>query len=359
MPDIPAHGANLFDASARTGLPPSAFLDASASLAPWTPPLAHFTPLHTLRVYPDPLHSRLKSLLGTIHGLPPDYFLAGNGASELFTWVARDAASLGKSVLPAPCFADYERALLCWDSAIERQYLPTDWVGSWPSEYPSPPPSDVLWVCNPHNPTGQLWSRNSLAALTRRYRLVICDEAFLPLVPNGDDQSLIPYVFNCPNLIVIRSLTKLFGIAGVRLGYAVAHPERLARWSHLRDPWPLNGLALRLGERLLANPRRYRSWCRKVQHWTAVEGSWLFDAFSCLPGLTPKPSAANYMLINSEYSLLPLKEALETRHQILLRDCRSFLGLDEHWLRVGYQSRRRNRRIVKSVRKEFFHSIFA
>ena len=71
-----------------------------------------------------------------------------------------------------------------------------------------------------------------------------------------------------------------------------------------------------------------------------------------LPGITPMPSVVNYLLIRSNRSLLPLREALEQRHRILLRDCRSFEGLGENWLRIGLQSRRNNRRIVSAMRKE-------
>ena len=71
-----------------------------------------------------------------------------------------------------------------------------------------------------------------------------------------------------------------------------------------------------------------------------------------LPGITPMPSAVNYVLIRANRSLLPLREALEQRHRILLRDCRSFEGLGETWLRIGLQSRRNNRRIVSAMRKE-------
>ena len=70
-----------------------------------------------------------------------------------------------------------------------------------------------------------------------------------------------------------------------------------------------------------------------------------------LPGITPMPSAANFLLIRSDHSLVPLREALEQRHRILLRDCRSFAGLGEGWLRIGLQSRRRNRRIVSALRQ--------
>jgi histidinol-phosphate/aromatic aminotransferase/cobyric acid decarboxylase-like protein len=215
----------------------------------------------------------------------------------------------------------------------------------------------VLWLTNPHNPTGQLWSRASLEPLLRRYALVICDEAFLPLVPNGEQHSLIELVSLHSNLVVIRSLTKLYGIAGLRLGYAVAQPERLQRWSRWRDPWPVNAVASAVGQALLRRPKGYQDWLQRVQRWTAQEGSWLHRQLAALPGITPMPSAANYLLIRGErnaepYSLQPLREALETRHRILLRDCRSFEGLDETWLRIGYQSRRGNRRIIRAMRQE-------
>ena len=73
---------------------------------------------------------------------------------------------------------------------------------------------------------------------------------------------------------------------------------------------------------------------------------------AALPGITPMPSAANYLLIRSNRSLVPLREAMELRHRILLRDCRSFEGLGDTWLRIGVQSRRNNRRIVRAMHEE-------
>ncbi len=290
--------------------------------------------------------------MATVHGLDPSFVLPGNGAAELFTWAARDAAAAGLSRLPAPGFADYSRALRCWEGRIAETPLPLFWLGSFPHTYPDPGDGDVAWICNPHNPTGQLWSRSSLEPLLEQFALVICDEAFLPLVANGEQQSLISLVAKHPNLVVIRSLTKLYGIAGLRLGYAVAQPERLQRWAEWRDPWPVNGVALAVGERLLASPRRYRRWCDRVQRWTATQGVWMQQQLAALPGITPMPSAANFLLIRAEHSLVPLREAVEQRHRILLRDCLSFTGLGENWLRIGLQSRRNNLRIVRALRQE-------
>ena len=156
--------------------------------------------------------------------------------------------------------------------------------------------------------------------------------------------------------MVIRSLTKLYGIAGLRLGYAVDQSQSLQRWAQWRDHWPVNGIALAVGERLLESPRRYRRWCERVQRWTSIEGEWLQRQLASLPGITPMPTAANYLLIRSNRSLVPLREALERNQRILLRDCRSFEGLDETWLRIGFQSRRNNRRIVRALREELKRS---
>ena len=217
----------------------------------------------------------------------------------------------------------------------------------------------MLWICNPHNPTGQLWSRASLEPLLAQFSLVICDEAFLPLVPDGEQHSLIPLVADHPNLVVIRSLTKLYGIAGLRLGYALAQPQRLQRWVEWRDPWPVNGLALAAADELLAQPHHYRAWCRRVQRWVAEEGAWMQAKVAGLPGITSMPSAANYFLVRSEQSLVPLRERVECQHLVLLRDCRSFVGLGDTWLRIGLQSRRNNRRIVLALREELQRSPLA
>ena len=346
------HGGNLEAAAARLNCKPSQLLDASASLVPWSPRCFPI-PLSAIREYPDRGQESLRQVMAGLHGLDPDDVLPGNGAAELFTWAARDASVSGESVMLSPGFADYGRALNCWSALSRQQQLLLVWSEAFPQLFPEPGPGVVLWICNPHNPTGQLWSRASLQPLLERYALVICDEAFLPLVPNGEQQSLLPLVAEHSNLVVIRSLTKLYGIAGLRLGYAIAQPQRLQRWAEWRDPWPVNGIALAVGERLLASPRSYHLWCKRVQRWVATEGAWMQQQLAALPGITPMPSSVNYLLIRAHSSLVPLREALEQRHRILLRDCRSFEGLGETWLRIGLQSRRNNRRIVRALREEW------
>ena len=359
---VPPHGGNLIQEAERLGWPPSRLLDASASLVPFAPPrrlrsaLAAAIQGSALRDYPDRSQAQLRQAIAAWHGVLPEAVLPGNGAAELFTWAARDAAAAGVSALPQPGFADYTRALQCWNAASVSVSLPPVWPDQ---EAPQPFPIDgsalataaVVWMTNPHNPTGQLWSRDSLAPLLERHALVICDEAFLPLVPHGESQSLLPLVAEHPNLVVIRSLTKLLAIAGLRLGYAIASPERLQRWSAWRDPWPVNGLALAAGTAVMADTRGLGRWQDRVQRWVQQEGAWMRAQLQRLPGLEPRPSHANYLLVEGERSLQELRERV-ARRGVLLRDCRSFEGLGERWLRIGLQSRRGNRRIVRALRQE-------
>jgi histidinol-phosphate/aromatic aminotransferase/cobyric acid decarboxylase-like protein len=356
---LPPHGGNLSQEARRLGMKPSQLLDASASLVPFRPPRALRRALaaaiqgQALRDYPDRAQADLRSAIASWHGLDPDQVLAGNGAAELFTWAARDATAAGLSVLPQPGFADYFRALACWGGAIEVRPLPLAWGDAWPQSFPLgalKETGNVMWITNPHNPTGQLWSRCSLEPLLARYSLVICDEAFLPLVPGGDDHSLLPLVADHPNLVVIRSLTKLFAIAGLRLGYAVAAADRLQRWHGWRDPWPVNGLAIAAGVAVMNDRVGLQRWQQRVQQWVQQEGTWFRAQLDAIPGVKPYPSAANYLLIQGEQSLLELRErsALEG---VLLRDCRSFAGLGECWLRIGLQDRRGNQRILRALQR--------
>ena len=388
MPLMPpaTHGGNRAAIARRLGCRPAEILDLSASLAPFAPP----APLRALllrallgrsgsplRDYPDRSFTTLRQVIARLHGLEPEQVLPGNGAAELFTWAARDAAAIGPSLLPMPGFADYRRALECWGGRWQPWPLPLAWRDRFPQPFPlgapetaglasgtAPAPGSVLWVTHPHNPTGQLWSRASLEPLLRRVALLIVDEAFLPLCPDGEAESLLPLVASHPNLVVIRSLTKLYGLAGLRLAYAVAAPDRLARWARWRDPWPLNGLAVAIGEALLADPAAHGRWCGRVQEWVRREGAALVGALAAVPGLEPLPSAANFLLVRGRgarlaneqgaggISLEPLRLALETRHRILVRDCRSFPGLDDSWLRIALSDRHGRQRLLRALAQE-------
>lgn len=356
----PRHGGNLHQAARRLGCRPQQLLDFSASLVPFGPPARlrgvlrralSGGPAAALVAYPDRSYCELREVIALHHGIDASAVLPGNGAAELFTWAARDAAGLGVNTLLAPGFVDYQRALACWHGRWRSQLLQLPHREAGPQALvealaePLPPLPGPLWITNPHNPTGQLWSRESLLQLLEQVPLLVVDEAFLPLLPHGEQQSLLPLAAQHPRLVVIRSLTKLCAIAGVRLGYAVATPQRLHQWAQWRDPWPVNGLAAAAGIALITD----HSWQRRVHRWLGEEGPRLQQALGRRPGLQVGPTAANYLLISSEQSLQPLRLELEQRHRILLRDCRSFEGLNECWLRLAVLDRGRNQQLLRAL----------
>ena len=183
-----------------------------------------------------------------------------------------------------------------------------------------------MWITNPHNPTGQLWSRSSIENLLANYKLVICDEAFISLVPGGESQSIIDLTNIYKNLIVIRSLTKFLGIAGLRVGYAVTNSDRLLKWKEIRDPWPVNTLAINATKMIMKDSKMHKKRLNKIHRWVEKEGKWLYQSLSSFSTIKPLPSTTNFQLIKSESSILNLLENLKKRG-ILLRDCRSFINL--------------------------------
>lgn len=353
---IPKHGGNLEQEAKELGYKTHQLLDASASIVPFIPPkklrkcLNKTLNSSIIRSYPDRNLSSLKKAISNWHHIDPDMVLPGNGAAELITWSAKNAAQIGSNLLLAPCFSDYERALRCWGGEFTHFPLPLKWNSDQPQSFPIHSDAKVIWVTNPHNPTGQLWNYKSLVPLLEKHKLVICDEAFLPLVPDGEKHSLISYTSRYKNLIVIRSLTKLFGLAGLRLGYAISSKERLQEWQKWRDPWPMNSLAINAGISVMSNKEMTVEWIAKIHKWIKKEGPWMHSKLTVLPGITSYPSSTNFQLIQSNTSLTALRNKL-AENKILLRDCQSFNSLNSNWLRISLQKRSNNKKIIRAILK--------
>ena len=268
--DVDRHGGNTEKEARKSGLSIEKIIDASASIVPFKLPekltnhLINSINNESIKFYPDRSYYVLRNSISKWHNIEPSMILPGNGASELFTWAARDASLNGISSLPSPGFGDYERALKCWNAPYIYNRLPLSWDHKRPQEFPIKPKTNVLWITNPHNPTGQLWSRSSIESLLTNYKLVICDEAFISIAPGGEDQSIIDLTKTYKNLIVIRSLTKFLGIAGLRIGYAITNSERLSKWEEIRDPWPVNTLAINATNIIMNDHNMHKSRLDKI-----------------------------------------------------------------------------------------------
>ena len=352
------HGGNVFTYAKKLNLLPSEIIDSSASLVPFEPPqilidsLNHVIKTREFQYYPEKDLNNLKEIIGEFHQINPDNILPGNGASELITWAGYEASKFGLSCIPSPGFVDYERALSCWKANFTYSELPKHWSNNFPQSFPLKPICDVIWITNPHNPTGQLWDKKSLEKILKQYELVICDEAFLAITPNGEKESLIPLTKTYDNLLVIRSLTKLFNMAGVRLGYVIGASEKLKKWEKIRDPWPLNSFAIKAGIALLSNRIFYEEWVNKVHDWINIEKTWIASKLLKINNLKVYNSSTNFFLIESKYSLTPNIYYLQNKG-ILIRECSSFRFLNENWARISLQSRKNNKILCKELQNSF------
>ena len=350
------HGGNVYAHAKKLKIHPSKIIDSSASLVPFSPPdflkesLNSVIESESFRYYPERDLDDLREIIANFHKVKPENIMPGNGASELITWAGYEASKYGRNCLPTPGFVDYERSLKCWNATYIFHELPKKWDSDYPQEFPIRPKSEVIWITNPHNPSGQLWGRDSLEGILKEYQLVICDEAFLSITPNGEKESLIPLTKKYKNLLVIRSLTKLFNMPGIRLGYIIGAKEIIEKINQKRDPWPLNSFAINAGITLLADKEQYKNWTHKIYKWINKEKYFLSTQISKIKDLNVHNSATNYFLIENKKSLTPTIKYLAQKG-ILIRDCSSFRSLDNKWARISVQNHHNNQRIVQEMRQ--------
>ena len=352
------HGGNIYAKAKQLNLLPSEIIDSSASLVPFDPPQLIVDSLISeiknlgFRYYPERNLNKLRETIAEFHNINSANILPGNGASELITWAGFEASKFGISCIPSPSFVDYERSLNCWNCDFIYSELPKDWNNIFPQSFPINPIGDVIWITNPHNPTGQLWGKKSLENILNKYKLVICDEAFLSITPNGEKESLIPLTNKYDNLLVIRSLTKLFNIPGLRLGYVIGSSKKVREWDKNRDPWPLNSFAIKAGIELLSNKSFYKQWTKMIHNWITTEKKWVYDELSRINNLHIHNSSTNFFLIESKYSLSSNINYLEKKG-ILIRECSSFKFLNDKWARISIQSSKNNKVLCREIQNSF------
>ena len=350
----PVHGGNLVWAAGQIGCSVSSILDFSASINPLGPPSTVLEAikgaLNTLTHYPDPNYTDLREALSQWHQVPAEWIFPGNGAAELLTWAGRQLAQQEITYVMTPGFRDYWRALQAFAANI--QVIPFSWQNDDPLILINPPQhqSTGIIINNPHNPTGKLLRVETLLPLLERLSLVVVDEAFMDFVTPSGQQSLIPLIFDYPNLVIVRSLTKFYSLPGLRLGYAIAHPQRLQQWQAWRDPWSVNSLAVAAGIAALQD----QEFEQQTRQWLSSTRQGLFKQLSTIEGLNPILSTVNFLLVKSTISSSKLQQELLQQSRILIRDCLSFETLGDRYFRIAVRRETENNKLVDAL-SEIFH----
>lgn len=348
------HGGDLWTAEEAFGLPKEQFLDFSSNMNPLGPPSAveQLISAHWRDIvkYPDPAVRELKAKLAHKYHIPVESILVGNGAAELIDLVIRvlKPATTG---LARPSFSEYEDAVCkiggrLYDIELTAK---TDFVPQEEALSRAEKECDLLFLGHPNNPTGKLIPQHLLEKLVDNGKPLILDEAFMDFVPDEKERSMLRRAAVQPNLHVIRSMTKFYSIPGIRLGFIVAHPDRIRELAEQQVQWSVNFLAQLIGVNVLGD----HAFEAETRQWLGVEKPWLTGQLNEL-GLHVVQSDINFLLFSfPKASGIDIKQA--QKHMgaqgILIRDASLFAGLNERYCRVAIRLRSENERLVEGLRR--------
>ncbi|WP_240609744.1 threonine-phosphate decarboxylase CobD [Billgrantia endophytica] len=353
----PRHGGQAAALLARFGLPhDQPLIDFSANLNPLGPPAWVPERLAELAAglahYPDPGYPRAREAIARHEGVAVEQVLLTNGGAEaIFLTAALHPG--GRAAVLQPSFGEYTRACAAHGLAVSSLAMTAPDFRLDPEAVEARlGDCDLLFLCRPNNPTGTLspWMAvETLLGMARRQNCrVVIDEAFIDFV-DAPGERLSPLLAGFDNLILLRSLTKLYTLPGLRLGYVLAGEETMRRLQDHQPPWSVNHLAAELVEDLLAD----EDFLVRTQAWLREERPRFQSRLASL-GLEVMPSQANFCLVRQNTGPAAADALLgRLLHAgILARHTHDFSGLDGSWLRLALRGRADNDRLFAALAAE-------
>lgn len=355
MKDI--HGGNIWKASREAGICPEDIMDFSASINPLglSPrgTAAIKKSLRSISPYPDPSTDAIAEALAGYHGISSDEILPGNGSTEfihLLPALLKPAAAL----IVEPAFSEYRKALRDNGCRVDSFILKEEIGFSIDTGRLKRRLSigyDLLYIANPANPTGAVTGKEVIIDLARSCaRLgatLIVDEAFVDFC---EDLSIKKEAVSIKNVVVLRSMTKFFSMAGLRLGYVIAHRDTVRKFAKRVPPWSVNTLAGAAVESV-----RDGRYIRRVHRWLDREKGFVLRGLGSIKGVRVFDSAANFIMVKiTDKSLDTIKlKSILFEKGILIRDLSAFRGLGPQYFRIAIKKRRENEILIRALKRVF------
>jgi threonine-phosphate decarboxylase len=285
--------------------------------------------------YPEVTAESLSNKIAKTYDLPEDSILVANGSTESIYLIANAFAGV-RTGITVPAFSEYEDAcrmyahkisLLSWKEVVNGQI--TD--------------LDLLYICNPNNPTGEIIRNLEEYIVKSRDTIFVVDEAFIEFTCSFS--SLIDLVREFDNVIVLRSMTKLYAIPGLRLGYLAAAPSLISRIKNFKLPWSVNSLAIQAGHFIFD----HRDSISIPLETVLLEKQNFMSALSAL-GFTVYPSHTHFFLVETPiFNAAELKKYLLTNYDLLIRDAGNFRGLTDKYFRLATLSPEKNNLLINAL----------
>ncbi len=340
------HGGDIAGYFDQYGCEP---LDFSANVSPLGLPegvrRAVIDSLSTADQYPDPLCRRLRAAIGAFEGVDPARILCGNGAADLIFRLVL-AVKPKTALVPAPTFAEYETALESCGCAVTHAVLKREDDFRVTEEFLShlDPAPDLVFLCQPNNPTGQPVDRALLETVLQRCEsagsILVLDECFVSLLDDGPSYTMKGRL-DSPNLFLLKAFTKTYAMAGLRLGYCLCSKETLLQdMARCGQPWSVSTVAQAAGIAALQET----AYVERLHQLIAAERPQLAAGLrDC--GCTVLGSRANFVF----FSARPGLDAALRQKGILIRSCANYHGLDETYYRVAVRTAPDNEKLLAAV----------
>lgn len=326
-------------------------LDFSSNISPLGLPQAVYEAgckaLKHSAVYPDRYCSSLVSALAESEAVSPQNIICGNGAAELIYNIVL-ALKPQNALITAPTFSEYAAACATVGTKVNYHFLYeknnftlTDSILDDITDK-----TDIVFICSPNNPTGQCAAAELMdktaESCAKHNAILVIDECFMPFVKNSEKYTSKPLLNKYNNVVILKAFTKIYAMAGVRLGYAMADKALVSKQAEVRQPWSVSSVAQAMGEAALG--------CGEIPaqaaEYTEKERLWLLHELRSM-GIKCFDSQANFILIKHKKGL---KEQL-LKQNILIRECADFVGLNDEFYRIAVKTHSENMRFAAALRQ--------
>ncbi len=349
------HGGNAKEISRKNKLEYDKIIDFSANINPLG--MADsirkeiVENLNKIEKYPDITYFELKAAISKFENICAENIILGNGAAEVLFNVVRGIKPKNALVL-APTFSEYEEAIravngeIIYYKLIEKNdfHIQEDILDYINSKL------DLIFICNPNNPTGVITSKDLLIKILFKAKqnnvIVIIDESFLDFIE--EDLSMVSYINEYYNLVIIKSLTKFFALPGLRIGYGLCRSAILQEELQKITPaWNINVLA-EVAVKAGLNDKKYISKSRKC---LISEREYLYRELKQISELKVYEPSVNFILFKT-LAKIDLKDEL-LKKNILIRSCSNYNGLSDSYYRIAVRNHEENSILIKNLKKIF------
>lgn len=350
--DINSHGADIYSASKNSGIDENLIIDFSSNINPLGIPddvvNAMINSIANANRYPDINNRELTYSISSHENVQKDWIFCSNGAAEAIFRIAL-CLKPKRALLTAPTFSEYEQALKTVSAHIDYynleekiNYKITDSIINSINDE-----TDIIFICNPNNPTGQLTDKMLLERIISHCKstntVVVVDECFIDFVENKEKYSVNEMLKKYDNLIILKAFTKIYAMPGIRLGYLLASDKELLNSiKNGIQPWSVSVVAQKAGVAALDEVEYLNETLNQLK----CEKDFLLEQLDTF-GYEVYGSAANFIFFKGEANLFQqlLPEG------IMIRDCSNFSGLDQGYFRIAVRTRQENCFLIETLRR--------